>query len=145
MPNDPLSDFRFAIEIGGIIHGDFTECSQFSMQWKVEKYREGGVNNYEHQLPTRIKAAKVTLKYGTAVSPEMWEWCTQGIFDGHVKYVNMSIVMYGPGWEEMKRWNLERAYPIQWKGPSLKSNSKKVAIESLTIAFHGMQLEESVV
>jgi phage tail-like protein len=52
--------------------------------------------------------------------------------------------MYNHGWEETKRWNLERAYPITWKGPSLKADSKKVAIETLTIAFHGLSLEENV-
>lgn len=144
MPNpikDPLTGFRYAIEIGGIIQADFIECSQVSMSWQVHKYKEGGVNNFEHQLPTRLKAAKITLKYGTTVSADLWQWCAQGIYDGNVKYVNMSIVMYSPHWEEIKRWNLERAFPMEWKGPSLSADSKKVAIESLTIAFHGLQME----
>ncbi len=143
MPQDPLAAFKFAIEIGGIIHAGFTECSGLTLQWKVKKYKEGGINNYEHQLPERIKAAKVTLKHGTAFSPELWRWCVQGMHNGRVRYLNMSIVMYNHGWEETKRWNLERAYPIKWKGPSLKTDSKKVAIETLTIAFHGLSLEET--
>ncbi len=138
----PLTGFQFVVEIGGVIHASFSEFSQLSMQWKVKKYKEGGVNHFEHQLPTRIKAAKVTLKYGANVSPDLWRWITRGIYDGNVDYLNMSIVMFDPAWFEVRRWNLERAYPIKWKGPSLKSDSKKVAIESLTIAFHGMDLEE---
>ncbi len=144
MRQDPLTEFKFTIEIGGIIQAGFTGCSGLSVKWKTKKYKEGGVNNYEHQLPERIKAAKVTLKYGTVVSPEMWQWCTQGMDNGNVDYRNLSIVMYNNGWQESKRWNLERAYPIQWKGPSLKAASKKVSIETLVIAFHGMDLEESI-
>ena len=143
MQRDPLTEFKFAVEIGGVIQAGFSECSGLSLQWKVFKYREGGVNNYEHQLPERIKSSKVTLKYGTFVSPELWGWCTRGLYDGQVKYVNMSIVMFDLGWEETKRWNLERAYPLKWKGPSLKADSKKVAMETLEIAFHGLELEES--
>ena len=143
MQQDPLTAFKFAIEIGGVIQAGFTECSGLTLQWDIFKYKEGGVNNYEHQLPNRVKAAKITLKHGTFVSPELWQWCTQGMYDGNVNYVNLSIVMYGGGWHETKRWNLERAYPIQWKGPSLKADSKQVAIETLVIAFHGLDLEEN--
>lgn len=138
----PLTGYQFAIEIGGVLHGGFSECSQFAVQWQVEKVKEGGVNHYEHQLPTRIKAAKLTLKHGANITPDLWRWLTQGMYDGHVEYLNMSIVMFETGWVEVKRWNLERAYPIEWKGPSLKADSKNVAIESLTIAFHGMDLEQ---
>jgi len=143
MQTDPLTSFKFAVEIGGILHAGFTECSGLSLQWKVQKYKEGGVNNFEHQLPERIKAAKVTLKHGTTFTPDLWNWCVQGMQDGNVRYVNMSIVMFGNGWNEIKRWNLERAYPLQWKAPGLKADSKKVAIETLVIAFHGLSLEET--
>ena len=142
MRQDPLAAFKFTIEIGGVIQAGFTECSGLSLQWQVTKYKEGGVNNFEHQLPERIKAAKVTLKYGTVVSSDLWRWCMKGMEDGRVEYRNISIVMYDNGWEEVKRWNLERAYPMQWKGPSLKSDSKKVAIETLVIAYHGLGLDE---
>lgn len=143
MLRDSLTSFRFAVEIGGVIHAGFTECSGLTVQWKVKKYKEGGVNNFEHQLPDRIKAAKLTLKYGTNVSPDLWRWCTSGMHNGNVQYLNLSIVMFDPGWKEIKRWNLKKAYPIKWKGPSLKADSKKIAIESLSIAFHGMDLEEN--
>ena len=35
----------------------------------------------------------------------------------------------------VRRYDLEKAFPTQWQGPSLDTNSNEVAVESIEIAF----------
>jgi phage tail-like protein len=139
---DPVPSFKFHIEIEGIIEGKFMECKGLGMKWKVMKYKEGGVNNYVHQLPERVEYSKVTLKRGIAWSRALWDWCEQGIHDGKVQRKNVSIVLFDTGGQEIKRWNLADAYPIKWSAPQLKTDSKKVAIETLELIHHGLTLSQ---
>ena len=142
---DPIPAFRFRVEIDGIIEAGFTECKGLGFRWKVFQYKEGGVNNYVHQLPERIEYSKITLKRGVALSAALWEWCQQGMYDGHVVRRNVSIILFdrvGDEIREVKRWDLRGAYPVNWKGADLKADSKRVAIETLELAHHGVTLNE---
>lgn len=142
---DPVPAFRFWVEIDGVIEAGFTECSGLGMKWKVLQYKEGGVNDYVHQLPERVEYAAITLKKGIALSSALWDWCQQGIYDGKVARKNVSIILFDQvsgEVREVKRWNLKDAYPIKWKGPALKADSKNVAIETLEIVPHGLMLAE---
>jgi phage tail-like protein len=42
--------------------------------------------------------------------------------------------------EDVRRWNLVRAFPVKWVGPDLKASASEVAIESLELAHEGIQL-----
>jgi len=141
--DDPLTTFKFNIEIEGIIEGGFTECKGLQIQWKVEKFREGGVNQFEYQRPKHIKAAKVKLSNGMAYSETLWRWFETGFIDGKVDYRNVSIIMFDNDYTEKRRWNLQNAFPLKWKAPDLKAKGKETAIETLELAFHGITMEMS--
>jgi len=143
--DDPIPAFRFRVEIDGIIEAGFTECKGLGFRWKVMQVKEGGVNSYVHQLPERVEYSKITLKRGVALSTALWEWCRQGMYDGCVVRRNVSIILFDRVGEEIievKRWDLQGAYPVNWKGANLKADSKRVAIETLELAHHGMTLNE---
>ena len=67
---EPLPDIRhgrnFEVQIPGLNLkiGYFTQITGFSAQLDVLEYPEGGVNDYVHRLPTRIKQGNITLKRG---------------------------------------------------------------------------------
>jgi len=134
---EPVPSFRFAIDIEGIVVGWFTECGGLTVERTVYPYEEGGLNAYVHQLPDRIKHTHITLKRGIA-DEVLWKWFAgerdEGLYEGKVEYRNMSIILYNVDRTEAKRWNVERAYPVKWSGPGLKSGDNLAAIESLEIA-----------
>ena len=41
--------------------------------------------------------------------------------------------------DDVKRWNLKRAFPVKWVGPDLKASSSEVSIETLEIAHEGIE------
>jgi phage tail-like protein len=135
-PADLIAKFRFGVEIQGVVVGWFTECSELSLEREVTPYKEGGVNDYVHQLPGRTSYSRITLKRGLADNV-LWDWFQKGLYDGQVELHNISIVLYGGDRAETKRWNLVDAYPVKWTGPDLKGDSDDLAIETLEIGCGG--------
>lgn len=52
---DPYLNFRFLVEIHGLIVGGFSEVSGLQSETDIEEIREGGVNDYVHKLPKITK------------------------------------------------------------------------------------------
>jgi len=136
---DPIAGLRFGVEIEGIIKGWFTACGGLTVERKTEPHKEGGVNDYVHQLPGRIEYTHITLKRGVA-DDALWDWFQKGLYDGKVERRNVSIILYNGDRTKAKRWNLRKAYPVKWTGPDLKADSNQVAIETLEIVHHGMEM-----
>ncbi len=146
MLEDPMLSFKFHIEIDQIIEGFFTECSGLSAEREVESYKEGGVNQFEHKLPGRIKYGNVTLKRGMTTSNKLWAWFNENAASEtnffKVKRLSVSITQMDLTGDPVRQWSLEQAYPVKWKGPDLKSDNSQVAIETIEIAHHGIKLVE---
>jgi phage tail-like protein len=138
---DPVHGFRFAVEIGGEIKGWFTECSGLTVERETTPQPEGGVNDFVHQLPGRIKYTNITLKHGLAGN-ELWDWFQAGLYDGKVERRNLSIILYSTDRLKSKRWNLTNAYPTKWTGPSFNSSGNEVAVESMEIVHHGLEMTD---
>ena len=54
--------------------GFFTELTGMSLQVDVMEYPEGGLNDYVHKLPGRVKHNNVTLKRGVTNETALLEW-----------------------------------------------------------------------
>lgn len=140
---DPIAEYKFhvSLEVNGIIEALFTECSGITLEREVEKYPEGGLNEYYQVLSGRTKQSTITLKRGLSLSTNLWDWFQAGTINGKVTRVNVTIIIYD-AWrsKEALRWNLLDAFPVKWSGPTFKSDSTQSAIESIELAFHGIEL-----
>jgi phage tail-like protein len=47
----------------------------------------------------------------------------------------VSIIQYDGSASELRRWNLVRAYPVKWVGPSFNTANSALSIETLELAF----------
>ena len=139
--DEPILGFSFAITIGDEVKGWFTECNGLGLEREVKPQPEGGVNDYVHQLPGRIKHNKITLKNGLAGN-DLWDWFQEGLYDGKVKRYNVSILLYSSDLTQAKRWDLNNAYPVKWTGPSFKSSGNETAVETLEIVHHGLEMHD---
>ncbi len=129
-----LTEFRFAIQMGADRIGAFVECTLPTLQWETQMIKEGGVNTYVHQLPTRRKEAKLVLRRGLGLGREIVDWYDE-VLKGTYAPRLISIHMINSLHEIVMTWTVEGAYPVKWTGPRLKSDSgKAVAIEALELA-----------
>lgn len=137
---DPYLGSHFFVEIDGIDHGGFTECSGLQAETEVTDYVEGGNNGFVHKLPGRTKFSNITLKWGSTDSTALWEWYLN-VTRGQVERKDVSVVLYNSEQEEVRRWNLREAYPVKWIGPAFTAATPAVAIETLEITHHGFEVE----
>ena len=70
---DPLVGMFFSVEAGATI-GYFTEVSGLAMEYEVEEYKEGGVNDFVHKLRGRAKFPNLVLKRGITSNEEFTKW-----------------------------------------------------------------------
>ena len=134
--DDPVIGAGFAVQINDAVAGWFTECSGLTVEREVKAHQEGGVNDFVHQLPGRIKRSKITLKHGLAGN-ELWDWFQKGMYDGKVERRNVSIVLYDSLLSEVGRWDLVDVYPAKWSGSNFNSANNEVAVETLEFVYVG--------
>jgi phage tail-like protein len=132
--------FLYRVKIDGINHAVFTECKLPSFQVETLEIKEGGQNNFTHQLPVRVKAGSITLKYGLTKSDAMLKWyldVLKALMKGNLKDITRSVKveLLGVDHQVMSTFNLAEAYPKKWSGPNLKADDRVVAIEELELAF----------
>ena len=136
---DPYRSYNFKLDIAGVTEGHFTECSGLGVKVTPIEYREGGNNQVVRHVPGPVEYAAVTLRYGLTASRELWDWMLQAV-QGNVERKNISIIMLdSEGNNEVMRWNLNDAWPSEWRGAPLDAMSREIAIEDLTLVFDTLE------
>lgn len=133
------SAHSFVVELDGERVAAFSECTLPDMQLDVQEYEEGGQNEYVHMLPGRRKAGRVTLSRGLDKDAKLMTWYLDALSGNVTKATkSLSIIMLNTKRQPMARWDFERAIPVKWTGPTLKSEQAAVAIEKIEIAVHDL-------
>ena len=136
---DPYRNYNFKLEIQGVTQGHFTECSNLGIRVQAISYREAGSQQVVHRLPGQVEYADVVLRYGLTSSSELWNWFLAAA-KGAVERKNVSIVLLDfTGANEVMRWNLSRAWPLEWSGSPLDTQGKSFAFETVKLTTEGME------
>jgi phage tail-like protein len=130
---DPYKNFRFLLEIDGIVQGGFSECSGFGSSVEVIEYREGGDAALVRKLPGKASYPDLMLKWGVTDSRELYDWHLTAI-NGQVERKNGSIVLQDDLGQEKVRWNFFSAWASKYDGPDFSAKGNDVAIDTLTIS-----------
>jgi phage tail-like protein len=128
---------RFWIQLGQVEIAGFKECSPLIVETEMFEYPEGGLNTYTHKLPVRTKYSNITLKRGIDEGQDLYQWYVK-VVQGQIKRQNISIIVYDSTGKEVRKWDLQNAYPCKWTGPDLKTDAGAIAVESLEIAHEGL-------
>jgi phage tail-like protein len=139
-PVDPYRAYNFKLLINGVTNGHFTEVSGLEITIQRLAYREGG-NDRIRYVPGQVDYEPVTLHFGLTSSRELWDWMEMAA-KGTVNRRNVSIVLLdAAGTDEALRWNMINAWPTRWRGAHLNTLAQEIAIESLALAYEGLELE----
>jgi phage tail-like protein len=139
-PVDPYRAYNFKLLINGITNGHFTEVTCMEINIQRLAYREAG-NDRVRAIPGQVDYEPVTLHFGLTSSRELWDWVDSAA-RGRVSRRNVSIaLMDAAGTAEVLRWNLINAWPTRWRGAHLHTLGQEIAIESIALAYEGLELE----
>lgn len=136
---EPYGSYNFRLEIQGIESARFTECFGLGVKIQSIEYREGGIGQVVHHLPGPVRYGDVELHYGLTSSTQLWEWFMAAVA-GNVARKNVSVVvLQSDGVQEAIRWNLENAWPCEWRGAALDALGQEVAIETLRLVYESLE------
>ncbi len=146
-PGDPwlTAAQLFILEIDHVEIGTFTEVSGLTVNIAVEPVEEGGQNQFVHQFPGRMTWPNITLKRGVVADDNLFDWIAHTSGDGFGKAGNKFVSSSGAislitaRGTRLRAWNIDRAFPVRWSGPSFAVNSTEVPSEELEIAHHGFK------
>jgi phage tail-like protein len=143
--NGPFPTYRFQVEISGITVAEFSECSGLEVKVKTETIRQGGQNEFTHQLPGRIEYGNLTLRRGFVNNSELFAWCMSVLNrpGKPVQRKDVTVSLVAPsrdgGSRPIFQWTFLGAYPVKWTGPTFKANDNGVSMEALELAHEGLR------
>lgn len=136
---DPYRNFRFLVEIDGIVQAGFSDCTGFGSNVEIIEYREGGDVATVRKLPGKISYPDISLKWGVTNSRELYDWHRAAV-NGKIERKNGSIILQDDTGQEQVRYNFFRAWPSKWDGPDFSAKGNDVAVDTLVIACEGVEL-----
>jgi phage tail-like protein len=137
---DPYRNYNFKLEAGAA-EAHFTECSGMGIKVDAIEYREAGNNQVVRKLPGQVHYSEVTLRYGLTDSKQLWDWLMASA-NGRVDRRNVSIVMLAADGTDATpglHWNLNQAWPSEWRGAKLDALGREAAIETLTLVYETLE------
>jgi len=137
---DPYKNFRFVIEIDGIVQAGFSEATIPDSTSDIIEYREGNELPYLRKLPGLTKYGNLTLKWGITDSMELYNW-RKLVEQGKIKNArrNIAVILMDEEGNPASRWEFAAAWPSKYDAPDLSAKTKDIAIETLEIVFEAMQ------
>lgn len=133
--------FRFIVSVKGLNNvGAFTECTLPTIEWDIYDIKEGGVNTFVYQMPGHRKKARLTLKNGIGKG-DLVKWCRESMGENFKRY-DITVTLMNAKRENILMWHLKDAYPVKWTAPAFKSSENSVAIQTLELACHEVEIEE---
>ena len=135
--DDVFTAYKFWVEIESGLVAGFTECSGIQAETEVMDWLEGGENTTVLKFPGRSKYGNITLKHGFTDSTKLWDWFTK-VLKGEPDRKPLTVIMFDPQGKRKRTWNFNRAFPVKWQGPALKSSGNEIAIETVEFAHEGL-------
>ncbi len=143
--------FHFAVEFVGLGQNDqsidarFQSVTGLDVQFETDTIKEGGENRFEHVVPVRRKYSNLTLKRGL-LSPgsasEITKWCKHA-FDNlfieivqPIQPINLVVSLLNENHEVLMMWEINHAWPVNWKIGELNAERSEVLIETIELHYN---------
>ncbi|MGN0596258.1 MAG: phage tail protein [Ruminiclostridium sp.] len=134
----PYKNYRFKVEIDGVMVAGFNEVTGFDATIDVIEYREGDAAvNTPRKQPGLVKYGNITFKRGVIDENEFFPWVEEA-FSGNLTRKTIVINLYDDSDAIVASWQLINAWPAKYTGPDLNGMGAEVAIESIEFAHEGL-------
>ena len=130
--------FRFQVTIDHKVDlGNWSKCEGLTVEWEIQEYREGGLNDYVHRLPGRRKYQNIKL---TRPLDHSLRECRRVDLQGG-RVPRPAIPPRSPSSTaramQVVVWDVVDVWPTRWTGPNMDVNGKDTAFETLELAHNG--------
>jgi phage tail-like protein len=139
---DPLRNFRYRLEIDGIVQAGFSEVAIGDASNDPIEYREGNEITTVRKLKGLNKYGNITLKWGLTDSIELSNWHRMVVDDATplaAARKTVVIRIQNEAGEDKAAYEITRAWPTKYNPTDLNGKGNEVAIESLELANEGIR------
>ncbi len=138
--NDPYGAFNFVVEIDGEAHAGFQEVFGLGVAIDVIEYRNGN-ELATRKLPGIHRYPDAVLRRGVIGSLGLYKWIDDVRRGAPLAARGVAIVLFDEGLREVARWNLTRAWPVRYQGPTLNASTSQVAVEELALTYESLEMQ----
>ena len=134
--------FHFKVEFGATSPDQdvrFQEVTGLSAEVSVEEFREGGLNEHAHRLPTGAKYANLVLKRGYVQGSEVSEWVRQAVENFTFEPKDVTVTLLNEEHEPLATWSFLRAWPVKWSVSDFKAQENALVVESMELAYQSFR------
>jgi len=142
----PFTTAHFVLAIDGLSSVSFSKCTGLAGEVSVEEYAEGGENRFSYRFPSRGSYPNIVLGQGAGPARELWDWFYEFHVTGLVTPRDGTVTLMSTVEGEplpVRVWAFTRGWPVKFTGPDLDAQSAAIAIESIEIAHHGLELRKA--
>ncbi len=142
MPDEaPYRSFNFHVEIDGLPEASFREVVIPGVRIEVVEYRTGADKVSEsRKLPGRATTGNVVLRRGVDEDLALWNWF-KAVRDGALDRRNVVIVLLDAERVEVRRWQVQGAWPTAYEPSPLHAGKNEIAIETLELTCERVDIE----
>ncbi len=131
--------FKFVVEIAGIASAGFRSCSDIRIQVAKIEHHEGGSLIPDKQ-PGRVTVPDVTLARGATNDLDLYTWIQQVVASDSVVVDpehkrTIDLVQQDRLGQELRRWTLVNAWPIDWKAGDWDNEADENTIEEVILTY----------
>lgn len=140
----PPGSFYFRVELDGsgtAIDNQFQEISGLEVEQETTDIKEGGLNDFVHRVPVRIKYNNLVLKRGLAViDSDLVSWIQERLhpelqLTGRVETRDLRVILMDEKRNDIRSWSFTRAYPVKWSVSNLNAQESSIAIETIEFSY----------
>jgi phage tail-like protein len=133
----PPVGFHFKVEFDSAKFSDtsFQEVGGLSVEIGTEELSEGGVNNYSHRLPGKVKYGNLVLKRGMLTDSKLVDWIVDAVENYAFDPVNITVSLLNPLHQPLMVWHFFRAWPVKWQTSDFKAQDNGIVVESFELAY----------
>ena len=139
--NYPLVNFHFRVTGWGSGVNDetaFREVTGLTVQFQSENLKEGGVNSFDHTIPTRATYPGITLKRGVMTRETgtvITTWLKNAFENFQFEGKDLTIQLLNEESTPIVQWKVIHALPKSWKFSDLNAERGEVFIESIELSM----------
>lgn len=134
----PFKNYRFKVEIEGVMVAGFNEVTGFDATIDVIEYREGDAPlNTPRKQPGLVKYSNITFKRGVIDETEFFTWIEE-VYSGNLTRKTIVVNLHDDSDAIVASWQIVNAWPAKYTGPDLNGMGAEVAVESIEFAHEGL-------
>lgn len=139
----PLPNYHFDVQFGGVSLR-FTEVTGLDIQVEVIDFRDGVSPEYSNRkMPGQHRYSNLILKRGIVTGDtDFFDWM-KTVQAGLPERRDIQVRLLNEEHNPVYVWKIRNAFPVKYSGPHFNSKSSEVAIETLEIAYDGMDVESA--